>query len=232
MAFYNRLTAILENWTSHDYPYIGEYWICNTGDTIYADGGVGDINHASCVVHTMRDRITEAVVGEADVDWEQFRPHLIGLARRGPLPTGSERDCLEVFLREYEISWEMFAIADGYGDACAYAMEHWGWSRLAGYNIETWAITPTVLQTLAAGVGEVLEEDGNSVPDEELLFTVWAYDVKRSFEFSLAEMIIGDIRQPEFNPDNEVATRIAANTMADLDRANQLPYYQAKMFGD
>jgi hypothetical protein len=48
---------------------------------------------------------------------------------------------------------------DGLNRAREYAMEHFGWHRLAGNNIETWKLTPEILSNMVNGLYEAFGKD-------------------------------------------------------------------------
>jgi len=92
----------------------------------------------------------------------------------------------EVF-KELGVTEEELALAEGNGDAREYAMEHWGWKRVAGHQIETWTLTPNDIDAIVSGIGEILGESEEG-DDEKLELYIYVYSNGKSYDFTLAQL--------------------------------------------
>lgn len=148
----------------------GEYWIDDSGMSMYADGDIGDYNHEAYVIETVRNQIMED-----EEDWDEWKKKTAQEkfeqemdAVRG-IPEEEHRvqeefkktpeEFLFKELRERGISDEDYAITEGFGDAREYAMKKWGWKRLQGDNVESWTLTKWDLETIARGLWEAYDEE-------------------------------------------------------------------------
>jgi len=133
----------------------GEYWIDDSGNALFADTDIGDYSHESYVIETVQMQYME----DTD-DWEEFKENLVqSYIEENPQYVNiSEMDILAKIFKEMGMTDDEFLIAEGMGDARKFAMQHWGWKRLEGNNIETWTLTNSDLNTIASGLWDAFDE--------------------------------------------------------------------------
>ena len=85
---------------------------------------------------------------------------------------------------------EESAIAQGYGDVRLYAAKKWGWKRLEGYNVETWTLAPTDMDTIAGGLFEAY---GEVVRGQT--FTIYVASTSQTQDMTYEELASGQQAQ-------------------------------------
>lgn len=145
----------------------GEWWIDDTGQVLFADGDIGDMNHEMYVLdwltRTILDTIggipyNEEYAGSMDAYNEEVREAL-EIASDASLEVLC--NAVEEALREVwtDTTQRAAAIDAAYnlGDPRAYAIRYNGWKRLKGTNIETWTLTKEDLLTIVQGIHEAAD---------------------------------------------------------------------------
>jgi hypothetical protein len=235
----------------------GEYWITEGGDVMYADGDIGDYNHEAYVIQQAQSQVVQASdLDEYEydrgeyVDWDKFMedlPRHTYEELSGQAKSIEEKQRLrqqyeldpEVFtyraLKEMGIDDDTYAIATGFGDAREFAMKKWGWKRVQGTNVESWTLNPDDFQTIARGLGEIMEQEG--VDDDSLQFHISVYSTGQSFDMTITELEQGrpntiNQHQASIDRQNQAMNISAKNYVNQLDRQNQHDYYKNKPLGD
>lgn len=150
----------------------GEWWIIN-GQSIAADGDIGDMNHEGYVIdHIQRKYAYDKFAGEY-VNWDGF---LKELAKEAFAEQAGERfssqtewdryakniDLKKYYmpkLKEFGMTDEEMAVINGRGDARDYGMKYLGWKRVKQNNIQTQTLTHEDLQDIARGIGDAYQDD-------------------------------------------------------------------------
>jgi len=179
----------------------GEYWITDSGQVMMADGNIGDYNHESYVIEAVQSELSNG--GEDYEGWkhetaleilEEKKQELED--RKMELEDGVDTksideklyeiwemsrnidyhayELIDSHLKELGIDQEKFDIAEGHGDARAYAMKKWGWKRLEGNNVETWTLTKNDLKTIGNGLYDAYDEEV-----EIASFNIYVYGNKK-----------------------------------------------------
>ncbi len=146
----------------------GEWWI-QGGQAMFADGDVGDYNHEGMAIETAQQMIMD---GEGD--WQQWKRQVAGEHFREKIATlpqqqqvvalqsyDEEENLMEV-LRQKGVEDATYAVAEGMGDVRKWAMQHLGWKRLQGVNVETWTATPADLKDIANGLWDAYQDEAET----------------------------------------------------------------------
>jgi hypothetical protein len=145
------------------YAQVGEWWIDEYGQTMYADGDVGDRNHESYVIDYVIGKYIYDEFDHGDwKDWEGFKKELAKeeleeqfgeeIASKLLLDSEQVETAYLKKLKEMGMSNEEYMIAEQMGDARKYGMEQLGWIRVAGNNIQTFNLTHDDLKRIADGL--------------------------------------------------------------------------------
>ena len=150
----------------------GEFWI-QDGQALFADGDIGDYNHEAYVIEMVQQSYNET-----NLDWDAFKKQIAQQQFQIALndaETPQEKllvqekwneddgeEFLMMALRELGMTNDEYSIAEGTGDARLYAIQHLGWQRLMGTNVETWTLTNNDLRNIANGLWSAYDEDVES----------------------------------------------------------------------
>jgi hypothetical protein len=134
----------------------GEWWIDDMGMAEYADGDIGDYNHAI--------RAFESMIGMGLDDLPPDAPELI------PMEPIDDDDA--EWLRDQAVDENVIAFLKEGGDPREWAIKHMGWIRLAGHAAEVWEFDDATLGSLRSGIWDAWISD-RELDDEE-----WDTDVQ------------------------------------------------------
>lgn len=158
------------------YRLHGEYWINDSGQSMYADGDIGDMNHEAHVIQGLTRRILSDLGVEFNEDAE-YAPDMTDLEEEIRAALEIDEDVADVAVAMVErlratfpaegqaeaavnVTWG--GIGKGViSDARDYALKYDGWKRVKGNNIETWTLTATDLGNIASGLWDADSE----IPD-------------------------------------------------------------------
>lgn len=166
MKIYERFFSLKEE-------LVGEYWIDKDGNSTYADGDIGDSNHASIVI----DRVMRDILDIFDAE----HPSLYDDALDESEFYESIHDALELS-EELEQMWEdgdwqgvmtlklppdfdkkrfgkMMDVMNGTLDATSFGKQYYGWIRLKANQVDLWEITESSLRALSEGIYSAYGED-------------------------------------------------------------------------
>lgn len=155
----------------------GEWWIDDSGQVLFADGDIGDMNHEMYVLDGLTRSILDAV-GGIPYDEEFAGPiDNYDVALRGALhvpaeaPAEALRAALEasVMLLWPDEAQRAAALDAAYDltDAREYAIQYNGWKRLKGTNVETWTLTKEDLDCIVCGIDDA---SGGELSDKTKFF--------------------------------------------------------------
>lgn len=170
----------------------GEWWIDDSGNTIYADGDVGDSNHEAVVIQTLTGQLLSHFGIHTDVetghisDYEgQIYDSLMSddrLSEEEQQEWNMGGGPSEVILRKL-IEDKAFedpkqaedALYIAYGsatrDARDYAMKYWNWKVMktfGGYiEIQTWHLKPEDLGLIVQGVWDIMDDNGDEEDQDD-----------------------------------------------------------------
>lgn len=174
---------------------IGEWWITNDADTIYADGDVGDYNHEGVVQEHMYSQLISELNGNTDTAlmWTYLNevvkeyvadeydrtevwpyPHFCALFEKEYLHTMSE---------EFQQNWKNLC----HEDLREYAAEHWGWIAVKYDNISVWELTEATFKTICRGMNDIFEQQGIDEEDETI-FQIFSAKEGRLYSLSMHEI--------------------------------------------
>ena len=125
----------------------GEWWVDESGRAEFADGDIGDTNHAWTAFTSMI---------EMSPDDDPNAPEMI------PMEPLSEEAVN--YLRENDVNEQVITFLEQGGDPREWAIQHSGWIRVAGTSAELWKWDDASLSTLKEGLFDAWQLDD---PDEE-----------------------------------------------------------------
>lgn len=150
----------------------GEWWLDDSGQSMYADQDVGDMGHEGYVLERVVNEILEffgVFVGELrSVELSDYYNDIEeALTDKGeladPIDVARYEDDPGAFILDYmvkngyENAEEVYKMANGQGDAREYAIRNWGWKRVAGGNVETQTLTAKDLRAIVRGLYDAYE---------------------------------------------------------------------------
>ena len=155
----------------------GEWWIVD-GQSIYADGDIGEMNHEAYVIDSIQRKYAYDEFCASDwVDWDAFKKQLgietydeqYGMKPNDQYQKKYQKELLTLAikkLKEMGMTDEEYLIAEGHGDARVYGMENLGWKRVKMNNIQTKTLTPDDLKDIANGLYDANNElsDNDETP--------------------------------------------------------------------
>lgn len=151
---------------------LGEWWIAD-GQALYADGDVGDKDHAAYVIEDiMRKYAPEEYDKGEYIDWDKFTKDLI-IEKQSEGEKGKPNEILLRALRELGMSDEEINIINFGGDPREYGIRVLGWKRAIGNSIETYTFNQDDLNSISSGLSEAYsdEEDNNATFNIEVRST-------------------------------------------------------------
>lgn len=165
----------------------GEYWADDLGQVLFADGDIGDFNHESIALDFLTRRIFDILDFQDDElndkyygpisEWEKKLCEFLECSKSSLI------EALTVSLLknladekeknpEYTHSWTdenklsaAILAAFNFQDPSLYMIQHEGWIRTKGNNLEIWEITNQNLDLLASVIYEI-EQDTPHVTEE------------------------------------------------------------------
>lgn len=157
----------------------GEWWIDESGMAQYADGDVGDQNHAGMALDNILAQY------DINLDEEPDAPVIDPYS----LSADAKR-----WLRKKGMPAKAIKMIDG-GDPREYMIEHNGWIRLAGTAAELWTFDDATLGSLRSGVYEAWEGDAwDDIDPGELDFDVLVEEAKTRRTFAIPLTALMDDR--------------------------------------
>lgn len=132
-----KMDPVTEEWHQiTEQTYSGEWWIDDMGTAEYADGDIGDINHAMIAF--------ESMIGMGLDDLPEDAPELIPME-----PIDDEE---AEWLRDQAVDEDVITFLQEGGDPREWAIEHMGWIRLADTAVELWKWNDELLDRLRSGL--------------------------------------------------------------------------------
>ncbi len=158
---------------------LGEYWITDCGEVLFADGDVGPDGHETHALAHARVLLLDALGAgslEDPADARQWARRLAGEIGMDPEgPPGRDwippiRDRAAGLGRDPGECAALFGVAldvPGAGDPREFAMREWGWIWVRGQDVALWALDREGSCRLRAGLLRVLDEEGIEDPGAE-----------------------------------------------------------------
>ena len=231
----------------------GEYWFDEDGNTMYADGDVGDMNHEMYVeervlgnllnyfnlevsefkefsINEYYEKIKDILLEKIDQNDEEALENLENEFWDDP-----EQIIEDYIVSEFKENREKIHNMLYMGDAREYAIKEWNWSRVHGNNIEVDRLTSEQLKLVSRGIWNALSEEGKVYTEEhridagETVYYVSTYTGKR---YSIK---LNDMNSPDNISDlEESPTQIQKGfaTIDKMDKENLTDFYKNKPFGD
>lgn len=166
-----------------EHMFRGEWWIDDSGTAVFADGDVGDINHAGYVIQQLAMSYAGDLgldIGDHDaITLDNYEDRI----KRSICDTDNEREDFDIDPARYALGWLKendgaykstdrekyetgFFIAWGshtQEDPRDYALKYWGWKRMKGDWVESQFLTSKDLKLISQGIhdayGHDMEED-------------------------------------------------------------------------
>ena len=169
----------------------GEWWIDDSGGTIFADGDNGDMNHEAVIIQILTNNILSHFgididdLGEFGNYEDLIKQNLIEDGRLSEeeiqeWDTKSPSEIILIKLNEDKLfetpeqTEDALYIAYGSStrDARIYGMKYMGWKVAKMYGnkmeVQTWTLTERDLSIIVRGLNDILEDDfGDDEPDDE-----------------------------------------------------------------
>jgi hypothetical protein len=247
--FDNFIKIIFEEHDSEEIIPDGEYWFDESGNTMYADGDVGDMNHESYVIQRCALGIADKLGMDTykfDINWPTD-DDFIDFLRDEYKDDDSiiekldnydyEEVILNIIGNTEENRGELKCALDHGGDAREYAIKQWGWARVHGNHIEVKILDKSTLNRVARGVWNALDQEGKIYDEETRLmadqskYYISTYTGKR-YTISLDDMDSPDSiagLESEIIPTKTAATK----QLRDMDIEAMPSYYKDKgVIGD
>lgn len=217
----------------------GEYWITDGGEVMYADGDIGDYNHEAHVIETLQHQIMDhfGIYDDPPYDWDEVKEQIVeeilnstdpqNQAAWQQLAESNPDQLIATCLQQqgYPNAEEALYTANGGGDAREYAMEHWGWKRVAGNYVETWTLTASDMDIIVDGITEILWENGSEdVNPEQIELSISVYQTNQRVSMTLAELgqrntaPNRDLPQTAYTSDDWTRNAQASNREAEISK--------------
>ena len=179
----------------------GEYWIIE-GSVDFADGDVGDTNHAMIannhVVHQFVSEI-ESLADEygleteleryGEVDSEQIATVIDEVYERLLEQGISSKEIYQIIQDKIGADAEALQILRGGGDSRLYVMKHNGWIAVRSNNAELFGYDSSKQRYLARGIGDILFDEGNEhFNPSEVEIAIYDHKNRRSWYVTLEEL--------------------------------------------
>ena len=247
----------LENFEGDTVGASDEYWLDDSGNTMYANGSISDMNHEAYViqrcnaeildyfhlnnggdydtVETHQDSILDMIVEDSGLEDDEEK-----WEKRQELENDPASAIIEYLTQKgvKDVADTVFIAYGSSRDAREYAIKNWGWSRVAGDSIETKELTRKTLEIIARGINNALDEEGkiyeyDETPDVLDLheYSISTYTGKR-FNITLRDMESGNVEGLE-RSDIEVAKSAATDQVKKMDMEQMPAYYRERgLMGD
>ena len=124
-----------------------EYWVSGDGDVEFADGDIGDSNHASLVI--------DAILAQYEIDAERTEIEQIENAD---------------WLRSQGLSEEEISCVLMFSDPREYAVENWGWARIQGEHAQVYNVSNNIISNLASAWYDIY--GGNEETLNDMTFNI------------------------------------------------------------
>ena len=242
-AIAEAVTRLLEDCS--DLKVRDEYWITPEG-TLHANGDNSDYNHEGHVIEHVINLISDHFSLEWDggPDGVAFRtmlndevfPERYGDDEEDPYQR--MRDELVaggVFRSQQEAEAATNTFGGNDDDARAFAINYWGWIRVAGPNIEVPDMSERTLKTAGEALADIVFEESdcddmeaiNAIP-----IRVSTYSGRRALGSGRREATIGELIAGESGAGNTELADIAksgGDAVRKMDTALQNPYYKGRL---
>ena len=170
-----------DNWTR-----IGEWWIDDSGNALYADADVGDMGHEAYVIDSLTRRLLYACGVECCDEhagnlYDRENKKLISAQMKEEGFDGTIEefvdDAAKRIWKDPKQREDALRICEGHGDARKYGMQYDGWIRVAGHGFECWEMNATVLKHMGDGIYDAGVED---VGDDEI-FEIYVHKTQMHY---------------------------------------------------
>jgi len=232
----------------------GEYWFDEDGNSMYADGDIGDMNHEMYVQDKCAGEVLnwfDIYADESPINFEEHIPQMIDIivsdldneSDNFDLKRKIEDDPYDAIINYLKTKTGMKGpiddivyLAGGSSsiDGREFAIKEWGWSRVHQDNIEVKELTAKQLKIVAKGINNALEEEG-VYDEEEFLrasqseYNISTYTGKR-YEIKLEDMEKGNVQGLE-RGDIETPVSAATQQVKKMDIEKMSPFYKG-VIGD
>jgi hypothetical protein len=148
----------------------GEYWLVD-GDPRFADGDVGESDHAILALQEIRYTVLSEFGWDGDV--EALRDNDAFLEELEELLGTNEKDEVARRLAEEcsnpELAQRLLPAAFEQEDAREAAIRHLGWKWVKRDWVGTFNLAPADMQQIARGIDQILDEEGiEPGPEDEI----------------------------------------------------------------
>lgn len=173
----------------------GEWWIDDSGQTMYADIDIGDRGHEAFVIEHAQSMIIPAEYDSySENPWQDFTHSLasklldeahanknlkkqIEKYVRNNLESIDAKELIDqgyiedYILKRFNPNKKLMDIAMGRGDVRLFGVKEFGWKRVMNNFVETWFFRPEDCIVIARGLGDIAQDDEDGT-------TKWTIEVR------------------------------------------------------
>jgi hypothetical protein len=217
-----------------------EWWIHMDGGVEFADG---ETDHAMIVVNLLFMEWASAMgidpdleAADPEIDMNEPLASLRNLAEEEGIASCDMVGIIQGVdptKDDARVEEEKRILLDGINgtvDPRDYAYRRWGWKAYRNGDIESWFLRREDLEAIADGISGIYFEDGmDEVPEDEV-FTLYPLggEGRMRYEVTFKEIESGDITGA-VDPDVKQATKVALNTIDDIDRDTVPSFYKGSL---
>jgi len=124
-------------------------------------------------------------------------------------------------LKDEGMTLEEYKMAEGQGDARAFAIKNWGWKRLEGLNVETWNITPQDIKVIVNGIYDAYQDKVNKTSE----VFIHVYSNNKTHEVTLNALSQGRlVRNAEPNLTKMAIQKASNAALKNIDKPSSSYY--------
>lgn len=146
----------------------GEFWLIG-GQAAGADGDIGDTNHAGMVQQQLLSDLVEEVNSETGLrlnpdymDWDTLYKEIAEYLETQETPENPEKEVGAFILETIGFDEAKYNVVIDAVDPRDYGLEHLGWKRVKGNEIQTWTLTPDDIREIGDGLYDAYGEEVES----------------------------------------------------------------------
>ncbi len=251
MKFLDLYKLVLEYNDDQDSISIkGEYWFDESGNTMYADGDVGDMNHemhveqivTSTILNYFNMDLEESRSFELSEYYDEIKDHIIEYSDIEDSEEFEDKFYFDPkqFIEDYIVDKfkeprEKISKMLYIRDAREYAIKEWNWSRVHGNNIEVNKLTVDQINRVSRGIWNALDEEGQIFSDEERDIAGQSIYYISTYTGKSYSIKLDDMDSPENISNLEEKPQQHQPGFSNLDKMDKSmlsDFYKDKPFGD
>lgn len=221
----------------------GEYWINESGQALFADGDIGDYNHAAYVLETLQYEVAETFgiynhegITPEDEFFKQIIEKIIEEAPELEQTINQlkkKNQVEKIVIQKLKESGYSDKLANdmvytllGFMDPRDFAIIHWGWKRVLDNMVETYTLTPNDMKTIANGLYDIEPQ-----LSPQAVFTIEIVSNRKVIDLTLEELEQGRFKsEQEKQREEEWKKQASQKQIEDQEKKNLPDYYKNKPF--